>query len=413
MAKRSWFLLAPFVFFVGFLACQTNPIFTRFSDSPISDKGVVDSFLEKHWARPIGSQGQPPQNLTVHGITLDAKSCGKCHVEQFNSWKGSLHAHAMGPGVFGQLVEMAPHSRKDHQACIRCHAPLYEQAQSLVNALEKKRRNPLSHDLTQQGVTCAACHVREYQWYGPSRRDGSSVAESVAPEFPHNAWQTTPAFEDSKFCASCHQFSKGDPSVNGKLLENTYEEWRESRFAREGVTCQKCHMPDRRHLWRGIHDPETVGKGVLISNAQLRIEGGIVISALTVESKEIGHLFPTYVTPRVLMEIFQEDREGREIKGTRKRSVIGREVTIDLETEVADTRLAPGEKVTLDYREPIQKSAVSLVLRVRVEPDEFYTRFYQALIRQGVAKKGKSLIQQALKNSLNSHYDLYLNRQKL
>ena len=24
------------------------------------------------------------------------------------------------------------------------------------------------------------------------------------------------------------------------------------------VTCQTCHMPDRRHLWRGIHDPAMV-----------------------------------------------------------------------------------------------------------------------------------------------------------
>ena len=42
--------------------------------------------------------------------------------------------------------------------------------------------------------------------------------------------------------------------LNGKPLENTYEEWRKSPAARRGLQCQNCHMPDRRHLWRGIHD---------------------------------------------------------------------------------------------------------------------------------------------------------------
>ncbi len=415
MTKRSWFLLALVVFTASYSACRS---------SPIQAPARTDSFLDKHWARSVGPQGSAPESLVGHGITLDAQSCSKCHVEQFNTWKNSLHANAMGPGVLGQLIEMAPHALKDHQSCISCHAPLYEQAQSLVVALEKKARDSRFHEpaLHQQGVSCAACHVREYQWYGPPRRDGSMVAtdsKDLAAQFPHNAWQSSLAFEDSKFCASCHQFEKAkdDPSINGKLLENTYEEWRESRFAREGITCQKCHMPDRKHLWRGIHDPETVRQGVVVNTTPVKIESGKVIASLTLESKEIGHRFPTYVTPRVLLEIFQESSDGRsgwrEIKGTLKRFIIGREVTIDIQTEVADTRLAPGEKVTLEYREKLKKNARNLVLRVRVEPDEFYTRFYQALLSQGMAKKGKGLIRQALKNSLESHYELYFKRQPL
>ena len=74
----------------------------------------------------------------------------------------------------------------------------------------------------------------------------------------------TPACLSSEFCQSCHQFAPDGLALNGKLLENTYAEWKASRFAREGVQCQDCHMPDRRHLWRGIHDPAMVRSGLTI-----------------------------------------------------------------------------------------------------------------------------------------------------
>ncbi len=67
----------------------------------------------------------------------------------------------------------------------------------------------------------------------------------------------TADFWKSDFCAVCHQFSP-DQAINGKLLENTVEGWRQSPQAAAGQTCQSCHMPSRRHLWRGIHDPDMV-----------------------------------------------------------------------------------------------------------------------------------------------------------
>jgi len=54
-------------------------------------------------------------------------------------------------------------------------------------------------------------------------------------------------------------------ALNGKLLQSTYDEWKASRFARQGVQCQDCHMPDRRHRWRGIHDADMVRSGLTIT----------------------------------------------------------------------------------------------------------------------------------------------------
>lgn len=377
----------------------------------------IERFLNTHWARPIASQGKPPARFTSIEAALDPNSCGTCHVAQFNDWKESLHSRAMGPGILGQLVNMPPDATNEHQDCIRCHAPLKEQADSLVAALarEQDRGSRPAKDtglaLHEQGLVCAACHMRGYQRYGPPRKDGS-VPDSAA-QLPHNGWVSTAAFEDSRFCASCHQFPKDGFALNGKLLENTYEEWKASRYAREGKTCQSCHMPERRHLWRGIHDPEMVKVGVTIDVTAARIQSGVVSATLAIKNTGTGHHFPTYVTPRVVAEAYQESAAGQVLKGTLREYVIARQVSPDLSEEIADTRIAPDEQALLDYRVPLHRDAASLVYRVRVEPDAFYTGFYRSLLAGNQAGKGEQLIRQALKDSTASAFTLYLNRQPL
>lgn len=377
----------------------------------------IERFLNTHWARPIAPQGKPPARFTSIEAALDPNSCGTCHVAQFNDWKESLHSRAMGPGILGQLVNMPPDATNEHQDCIRCHAPLKEQADSLVAALarEQDRGSRPAKDtglaLHEQGLVCAACHMRGYQRYGPPRKDGS-VPDSAA-QLPHNGWVSTAAFEDSRFCASCHQFPKDGFALNGKLLENTYEEWKASRYAREGKTCQSCHMPERRHLWRGIHDPEMVKAGVTVEVTPTRIQSGVVSATLAIKNTGTGHHFPTYVTPRVVAEAYQESAAGQVLKGTLREYVIARQVAPDLSEEIADTRIAPDEQAVFDYRVPLETGAVALAFRVRVEPDAFYTDFYRSLLQGNQAGKGQRLIKQALENSLASHFTFYTSRQKL
>ncbi|OGA19418.1 MAG: hypothetical protein A3I63_02660 [Betaproteobacteria bacterium RIFCSPLOWO2_02_FULL_66_14] len=329
-------------------------------------------------------------------------------MQQFQDWSGALHARAMRPGVMGQLMNMPAQAREEHQACIRCHAPLAEQADSLVTAIS--RPNTKGTGLHEQGLVCAACHVRGHQRFGPARRDGSMPKPE--DKLPHGGWQASAAFADSRFCASCHQFEADGYALNGKLLENTYEEWKASPYAVEGKQCQSCHMPDRRHLWRGIHDPEIVRSGVTIGVAPPRVEAGAVRAALTLRNTGTGHHFPTYVTPKVIIEIFQEDSAGRAVAGTQREYVIGREVALDLSREIADTRLAAGAQAVLDYTVPRRQRAANLVYRVRVEPDAFYTGLYRSLIADG-AGKGEAMIRQALADSLASHFTLFEERRAL
>jgi hypothetical protein len=321
----------------------------------------------------------------------------------------------MGPGVLGQLVDTSPDATDDHQDCLRCHAPLKEQADSLVTALagghgsrSSKDARAVSHE---DGLTCAACHMRGYQRYGPPRKDGSTP--DAATKLPHDGWVSAAAFEDSRFCAACHQFKEDEYALNGKLLENTYEEWKASRYAREGKSCQSCHMPDRRHLWRGIHDPEMVRAGVTIDATPAKLSAGNVLATLTIKNTGTGHHFPTYVTPKVAAEAYQENARGERLKGTLREYVIARQVPLDLSKELADTRIAPDEQAVFDYRAPLKSGAAALVFRVRVEPDAFYTDLYRSLLAGDQGDKGRTLIKQALEDSLASHFTFYTNRQSL
>ncbi|RDE18146.1 hypothetical protein DV711_18765 [Motiliproteus coralliicola] len=365
---------------------------------------AIGGFLEQHWQRPIPHQGEPPSNYTDMEASLSPLDCGLCHPQQKSDWSQSLHSKAMGPGLMGQLLDMPAHARGDHQSCLRCHAPLAEQADALVAEIQTGQ----SSGLHREGLICAACHVRNHQRFGPARKDGS-FPDPNQP-LPHNGWNVSHAFKDSLFCAACHQFEPNEFALNGKLLENTYNEWLDSPYPEQGVSCQSCHMPDRRHQWRGIHDPEMVRQGVTIdANLGLPIDGQ-VSGRLTVTNSGTGHRFPTYVTPQVVLEGYQADAGGERISGTESYFVIARRVALNLSAEIFDTRLAPGQSGALDYRMPRAESARSLVLRIWVEPDFFYQHFYQSTLNSGQPRRGRAALEQALEQASSSKFTLFEQR---
>jgi cytochrome c554/c'-like protein len=374
-----------------------------------SGADAIREFLDRHWRQPLAPQGAPPARFSPLEASLEPEACGTCHPVQIADWKTSLHAAAMGPGVSGQLVEMLESDPPSALSCFTCHAPLAEQAPRVM-VRDSPSANPV-HDATlgAKGLVCAGCHVRAHQRFGPPRRDGSLAATAPRETLPHNGVTRTPAFLRAEFCQSCHQFTSDGFALNGKLLENTYNEWKSSRFARAGVQCQDCHMPDRRHLWRGIHDPDMVRSGLTIAarGGAVRYRPGDTISVtLTVESTRVGHAFPTYVTPRVVLSAELVDETGQVIAGSRQEKAIAREVTLDLEREIADTRLMPGKKAVLHYRRRVDRAGLRARLSVVVYPDEFYTRFFESLLEQG-AGRGEAQIREALAATRRSPFTVF------
>lgn len=393
-------------------AASTTPSTAPRTIPAVIDESAAAQFLEQHWARPLAPQGKLPATLAAQGISLAPESCASCHASQFEDWRNSLHSKAMGPGLIGQLVVMPTHARGDHQACIRCHAPLAEQADSLVATIKqakkqaKQQRLPAGGGLHSQGLVCAACHVRQQEWHGPPRRDGSEL-NADAKKFPHGGWKANRAFESSQFCAACHQFKDDEYALNGKLLENTNKEWLDSRYARQGVSCQACHMPDRRHLWKGIHDAETVRKGIEIRTGAATMANDRLSAKIIVSNTGVGHYFPTYVTPKVVLHGFQQDAAGHKLEGTEQLFIIGRQVSLDLTKEIADTRIAPDAEASFDYRAPRHPSATALTWQVEIQPDAFYLEFYRELLKYPTKGEEKRLISEARDQASASPYIVF------
>ncbi|MGH7410311.1 MAG: multiheme c-type cytochrome, partial [Candidatus Methylomirabilis sp.] len=379
----------------------------------VSDQEQI-AFLRQHWQAPIHPQGRAPARFSVLEASLDPESCGVCHRPQYDDWKTSVHRKSMGPGVMGQTMELIQDDPSSALECYRCHAPLSEQQEKVGGKSGSrshfKRNRAYLASMQVKGLTCAGCHVRKHQHYGPPKRDGSIENSLPASQLPHGGAIRTPAFERAEFCKGCHQFEPDGYALNGKLLENTYNEWKEGPSGREGRACQSCHMPDRRHTWRGIHDPEMVRQGVTVRLTLDRRRyqvGDRVQAVLTLANTGVGHYFPTYVTPKVVVRLELVDAEGKRVGGSLEEARIGREVTLDLSRELFDTRIPPGGTHAVRYDMTIDRPGLMLKASVVVAPDDFYVKFFEAIVPKAKTKKARSLLQQALDDASKSYYVLF------
>jgi cytochrome c554/c'-like protein len=374
-----------------------------------TEKAQIE-FLKEYWRVPIPLQGRAPRGWSESEISLAPETCGGCHPQQFKDWRTTVHSRAVGPGLLGQTPALLRTEPTTAKICYSCHSPLTEQ-QELISSRGRFSKNP-QFDLTLQskGLTCAACHVRNYQRFGPPRRDGSLESRKPAVQLPHGDATRTPAFERAEFCKGCHQFEEDGYALNGKLLENTYNEWKDSPYAAEGLQCQQCHMPDRRHLWRGIHDPEMVKSGVEVDlslNKQTYEVGDKLEGTLTLTNRRVGHYFPTYVTPKVVLRIELLGANGDVIFGSVKQEIVGRRVSLDLAREIADTRIPPMDKRTFNYSANVDRTGLKLHAVVIIYPDDFYARFYEAKLASQLSTVERQRLSQALIDTRTSVYKLF------
>ena len=355
-----------------------------------------ESFGERYWVRPVPLQGAMPDGFSALESSLYPRDCGACHQSQYADWSGSLHSQAVGPGLTGQL---SPDRDPSFAAsCYLCHAPMSEQQEYLIVDGQYRKNPSFDERLQKSGVSCGVCHLRGARRFGPPPLK-KSPASAV-----HGGFTPSSFFEESKFCASCHQFPADGFSLNGKLLENTYNEWVESPYPEKGITCQRCHMPGRRHLFRGIHDPEMVKGGVDISVA-VKDKGRKGVF-LTIVNSNTGHYFPTYVTPLIVVTGALLDETGDRVDGSVKEGYVGRRVALDLSREVEDTRIPPLGRYDFDYLPGDFKEAATVRLEVWVHPDMFYNEFFKASLRGGF-HTSKGDIEEALDATERSPYLLY------
>jgi cytochrome c len=343
-----------------------------------------DAYL---FGKPIAPQGPAPATLAPAEASLSELQCARCHAKQAREWSGTIHAQATAPGVVAQLPSM---TAAQAGACQRCHAPLAEQQTDTA--------------LRAQGVTCAGCHVRSWTRRGPPR-----VASNLLP-LPDYPLREQAIFERGDFCVGCHQLPARD-AVDGRPLLDTYREWLLGPYMRRGVQCQHCHMPNREHTWKGVHDPDTFRQGIRVEAIAARTHDGAVSVRARVWNQGAGHFLPTTPTPAAWLRVELIDKSGAPIAGATSEKRIGRAIAfVNGAWQVReDTRIPPGENVELAGAWIDGRTADAAAARVTIEvhPDDYYEGFYRTKLAGKLTDDERAQYQAALARATASHYVAY------
>ncbi len=247
-----------------------------------------------------------------------AASCAQCHPDHYDEWSVSPHAYAMMSPVFNSmhafLVDRTSGTTGDF--CIRCHTPAgMEQEHDMFGS------TLLRPTAVVEGVSCIVCHRVEKDFgnisgrfpiekgplsdpvYGPN---GNAVLDAAikGEEFGlvtkkdevgklvHQKAHKSPAIERSAQCAMCHDVN----SPAGIRLESAFTDYKNSPAAKEGTSCQDCHMgktpgamlPDSQRFKGDGHDHNFAwGPSARVKNSSIDSGEGLP----TKSKKRTNHMF--------------------------------------------------------------------------------------------------------------------------
>jgi len=375
------------------LGAGAQPDRSRIDDRTISldehDKRVVGSWAGSDPAEAIifgdriPPQGPPPTSLAPAQASLSARQCARCHAKQSREWETSMHRVASSPGLAAQMLGMQP---AEATKCLRCHAPLAEQQ--------------ADDALRSEGLSCAGCHVRGWTRHGPPNVSPSLLA---LPNYPK---VELALYERADFCMPCHQLPPRT-ALAGRPLLDTYREWLEGPYMPRGIQCQHCHMPGREHSFLGIHDPRTFRQGIGLT-ARASVDRGKVTASAELANVGAGHFLPTTPTPAAWLWIELLDASGKPIAGATASIRIGRDIAFSAGQwhERADTRIPPGEHVTLSRTWSGGRTALATRARITVEvrPDDYYERLYADRLAGKLTAERRALYEQAAARGKAARY---------
>jgi hypothetical protein len=275
--------------------------------------------------------------------------------------------------------------------CNNCHTPLLKQMQSwAVELVDGDVERPLYVNnptfdaaFRDEGITCAACHVRNGAVEGPTG------IQTVA-----HTTRKHDRFADQTICLTCHQAVRSYPGKDFICIFETGAEWLESPYGQADQPCQSCHMQPvtrpqavgaeprtgRRHYWpgSGIFKVEGLGPPLDQLGAGLGVELEATSDELLVRlsNSAAGHLLPTGDPERfILVEIAFSDSRDRRI-GEIHRERIGQTWEWwPTPRKLADNRLAPFEVRQVQIPRPQGASRWTLVAtshRISAEAVEFH-----------------------------------------
>jgi nitrate/TMAO reductase-like tetraheme cytochrome c subunit len=243
----------------------------------------------------------PHAKIDADDLYPSAKVCGECHPNQYKQWSLSSHAYASLSPMFNKFEQRINDISRGtvNYFCVRCHA-------SVGTALGEERAIAWwdRSAAAKEGITCVTCH-RVGEAYGKvnaARRitpgtihepvfgpfDGMGGLKAITnarvngilvtkdeldrPAEGDKKWirmhQTaiqSDLIQKSEFCVACHQVAV----YPGIKLETVWEEYRASPAAKEGITCQGCHMSKNP----GHDDGYEVGWAACVNGPTLGADG--------------------------------------------------------------------------------------------------------------------------------------------
>ena len=170
--------------------------------------------------------------------------CGGCHTEIYQQWNGSMHSFAWKDPIYRAALAKASKNTngKVDKFCMGCHTPIG------VLSGEATPSGKGMSEVANKGVSCEVCHnisatkgvgngayVLTPKLHGKPLKFGPfKDAKSPYHDTAYSELHTK-----SEFCGQCHNVTH---PFNQTPIERTYDEWKDSAYASEGVHCQDCHM---------------------------------------------------------------------------------------------------------------------------------------------------------------------------
>lgn len=319
--------------------------------------------------------------------------CSGCHSAIHDQWSGNMLSNSFKDPVWQALWKKGFKETKGKigNNCLSCHTPIGTVTRAIKTPDEIEKLD----DISASGVQCDFCHTVASTHYSETK-----------PPIPHNlAFTVDPGntkraqFNDSdspghqttfsqlhtsaEFCGNCHNVL--NPPMGGFPIERTFEEWKKSPYAKNGIICQDCHMipvsrlaavardmkkpvnpgqaseigPERTH----VYTHEFVGGNAAmtgrlgsdtheqIAEERLKLAASLSVSAqgklpkpgsllkirVNVKNKAAGHNLPTSLTDirQMWLEVTVKDTSGKNIY---KSGVLNAKGNLDDDTEIFNSR---------------------------------------------------------------------------
>ncbi len=233
----------------------------------------------------MGNMGSAWQ--TTHFASY--KLCARCHnnlkdksgqdVSMPKDWRSTMMANsAVDPlwqaKVHSEILRNPSFKGVIEKKCSTCHMPMAKtQAQFDNQKIEIfgngfLNKNNKYHKLAMEGVSCSLCHqIKPDNLGSESSFSGGYLVDEITKKPYRKIYgpfknpferpmirmaKYQPVYSShikkSELCATCHTLKTPtvyENNVVGHFPEQTpYLEWKHSDYSKNGLTCQKCHMPE-------------------------------------------------------------------------------------------------------------------------------------------------------------------------